>query len=102
MKTKKGNKKSSRKVRKAPLASVESENKNQNQKKLTRAESIVKALQVLKAASKREVIEKSDEIFHEAGGKSNLREAGFTAGHVLQALTAFGSIQAEKGIYEIK
>ena len=101
MKTKKKNSKGSKKVRKVLVASTQKAGEG-NRHKMTRAESVIKALQLLRSGTKDDIIKKSNEIFVESGGKDNPREAGFTGAHVLQGLIAFGSIHLENGVFQIK
>lgn len=82
--------------------------KNQKTKiaatRLTRAESVVRAIQQLKSGTKVEILEKSDQLFTKAGGKSNLAEANWLGGsYVLPALVAIGAVVVDdKGLYKIK
>ena len=83
-------------------------NKNQKTKvvttHLTRAESVVRAIQQLKSGTKAEILAKSDQLFSKAGGKSNLAEANWLGGsYVLPALVAIGAVVVDdKGLYKIK
>jgi hypothetical protein len=72
--------------------------------RLTRAESVVRAIQQLKTGTKTEILEKSDQLFTKAGGKSNLSEANWLGGsYVLPALVAIGAVVVDdKGLYKIK
>ena len=95
-KNKKENKKQYKKNKKA------AEQKN-DQKKITRGESITLALKLLKVAKKDEILAKADKLFTESGGKSNLRETAFTSGHVFSAFIAAGILEKDKdGNYSYK
>ena len=72
-------------------------------KKMSRIESVVKALRMLKRGDMNTIAQQADKVYAEAGGKSNPREAVCVVRMVLPALLAWGRlIENNDGVYRLK